>query len=190
MLSHFSLFFPIALLLTAARLLASRPEVGDRAPDFTLTSLQGTTTRLSDIVAKGRVVLLVLRGYPGYQCPICNRQVQDYIRNAQGFADTGAQVVMVYPGPAGNLDERAKEFTAGKKLPENFTFLLDPGYQFTNLYGLRWNAQNETAYPSTFLIDRRGIIFFVKISSSHGERTKATEIIDILKRKTSLPQSQ
>ena len=80
---------------------------------------------------------------------------------------------------------RATEFMANKKLPANFDLLLDPGYDFTNQYGLRWNALNETAYPATFLIDQRGIVFFAKISKSHGGRTNAAEIFDaLLKKKT------
>jgi len=48
--------------------------------------------------------------------------------------------------------------------------MLDPGHTFTNQYGLRWNAPSETAYPSTFLIDKSGLIFFVKIVQEHGAR--------------------
>ncbi len=58
--------------------------------------------------------------------------------------------------------------------------LLDPGYDFTNLYGLRWDAPNETAYPSTFLIDSKGVVFFSKVVKEHGGRTTAAEIIDAL----------
>lgn len=56
--------------------------------------------------------------------------------------------------------------------------LLDPDYEFTNLYGLRWDAPRETAYPSTFLIDGHGVIFFSKIVKEHGGRTTAAEILD------------
>ncbi len=89
-------------------------------------------------------------------------------------------MVMVYPGPPQNLGDRANEFLADKKLPENFDLVLDPGYEFTNLYGLRWDAPRETAYPSTFLIDRQGVIFFSKIVKEHGGRTTAAEILDAL----------
>ena len=58
--------------------------------------------------------------------------------------------------------------------------MLDPGYEFTNLYGLRWDAAQETAYPSTFLIDRQGVVFFSKIVKEHGGRTTATEILDAM----------
>ena len=54
------------------------------------------------------------------------------------------------------------------------------------MYGLRWDAPHETAYPSTFLIDRQGVIFFSKIVKEHGGRTTAAEILDALsKRKPS-----
>jgi len=48
------------------------------------------------------------------------------------------------------------------------------------LYGLRWDAPRETAYPSTFLIDRQGVIFFSMIVKEHGGRTTAAEILDAL----------
>jgi hypothetical protein len=47
----------------------------------------------------------------------------------------------------------------------------------TNQYGLRWDAPHETAYPSTFLIDRKGVVFFRKISHPHGDRTSAADIL-------------
>jgi alkyl hydroperoxide reductase subunit AhpC len=68
-----------------------------------------------------------------------------------------------------------------KTFPNNFDLLLDPGYQFTNLYGLRWDAPKETAYPATFLIDRKGEIFFVKISNSHGGRTTPNELLRVIR---------
>jgi len=148
---------PLFVLAAALPLAAAAPPlVGQKAPDFALSTPEGKSVRLSEAVSKSPVVLVVLRGYPGYQCPYCNRQVQDFIQKAQGFAD------------------------ADKKLPANFDLVLDPGYEFTNLYGLRWDAAQETAYPSTFLIDRQGVVFFSKIVKEHGGRTTATEILDAM----------
>jgi len=173
-------FLAIFYLTVALAPGAERPVLGDKAPEFSLPSLSGETVDLSRARAKGPVVLVVLRGYPGYQCPICNRQVQEFLGAAAEFAKTGAQVLMVYPGPEADLADRAREFTADKEFPDNFHLLLDPGYKFTNLYGLRWKAPRETAYPSTFLIDQTGVIFFAKISDSHGGRTTATTVINAL----------
>lgn len=177
---------PAATLMAAMLMVAgvavagSTPGVGDEASDFSLPSMRGGEARLSDVAAKGPVVLLVLRGFPGYQCPICNRQVQDFISHAEGFAGAGASVLMVYPGPADGLEGKAREFIGEKTLPENFDVLLDPGYTFTNLYGLRWDAPRETAYPSTFLIDKARKVFFARVSKTHGGRTKAAEVVELL----------
>jgi hypothetical protein len=81
---------------------------------------------------------------------------------------------------AQDLGAKANEFLADKKLPENFDLVLHPGYEFTNMYGFRWDAPHETAYPSTFLIDRQGVIFFCKIVKEHGGRTTAAEILDAI----------
>src|SRR5207247_364268 len=69
---------------------AAPPTVGEKARDFTLSTPDGRHMRLSDVMSQGPVVLVVLRGYPGYQCPYCNRQVQDFIQKAQGFVAAGA----------------------------------------------------------------------------------------------------
>ena len=177
-----SLLLPFMMAINSASLHATStpPVVGDKAPDFTLSTLQGKRVRLSEVTAKAPVVLVALRGYPGYQCPLCNQQAHDFLKNAQGFADAKARVILVYPGPPDNLGARAIEFVADKNLPENFDLLLDPGYEFINLYGLRWDAPNETAYPSTFLIDQKKIVFFSKVSKTHGGRTKAAELIEML----------
>src|SRR5260370_4834483 len=139
-----------------------------RGRESPLSTAEGKSVRLSEVILKGPVVLVVLRGYPGYQCPYRNRQVQDFIQKSQGFADAGARVVMVYPGPPQDLGVKASEFLADKKFPDNFDLLLDPGYEFTNLYGLRWDAPHETAYPSPFLINQQCVIFFSKIVKEHG----------------------
>src|SRR5579863_6998112 len=89
-----------------------------------------------------------------------------------------ANVLLVYPGPPAELDQRAKEFLAKQaELPSNIRLVIDPDYKMNNLYGLRWDAPHETAYPSTFILDEQGKILFEKISQSHGNRTTATDVL-------------
>lgn len=171
---------PAALLLMAwpAAASAQTPNVGDKAPDFALSTPEGQPLRLSALTAKGPVVLVVLRGYPGYQCPYCQRQAHDFQVNAAKFAAAGAELLLVYPGPPAELGQRASEFLAPEgKLPANYHLVIDPDYGFTNQYGLRWDAKQETAYPSTFILDGKGVVVFRKISHSHGDRTSAEEIL-------------
>ena len=59
---------PLIVLAAALPLAAAAPPlVGLKAPDFALSTPEGKSPRLSDVVSKGPVVLVVLRGYPGYE---------------------------------------------------------------------------------------------------------------------------
>jgi len=179
---------PRSLLTTAVLLTlslrtspaATTPVVGDAAPNFTLNTLDDKPVDLKQLTAKRPVVLVVLRGWPGYQCPICTRQVQDFTRKAADFAAHGAQVVMVYPGPAADLKAHAGEFIQNKEWPRDFLFVIDPDYTFTTAYGLRWDAKNETAYPSTFIIATDNKVRFAHVSKQHGDRVDSTGALKAL----------
>lgn len=172
----------VALATGVTRLNATpTPQVGATAPDFTLRTLDDRPVSLGSLVRKGPVVLVVLRGWPGYQCPICTKQVRDFAARAAEFRERGAQVVMVYPGPADQLKAHAQEFLQNKDWPAEFLFVVDPDYIFTNAYGLRWEADKETAYPSTFVIARGGRIEFAQVSRTHGGRVAATRALAALK---------
>lgn len=159
---------------------AKAPAVGDTAPDFTLNALDGGAARLSALTAEGPLALVVLRGYPGYQCPICTRMVGEYLARADEFAQAGARVVFVYPGPAEGLTAHAEEFVRGRDYPAHFRFLLDPDFKFTHAYGLRWDAPQETAYPSTFVLDRAGRVAYAKVSTTHGDRAPVADVLAAL----------
>jgi thioredoxin-dependent peroxiredoxin len=153
---------------------------GKMMSDFTLKTLDDRSVRLSDLTAKSEVVLVVLRGWPGYQCPFCTRQAQDFVSNAERFKAAGVQVVMVYPGPADDLKSHATEFFQNKDWPKNFLFVLDPDYSFTKSYGLRWNAPKETACPSTFIISKEGKVTFAHVSKQHGDRVGSDAVLKAL----------
>lgn len=161
----------------------NQPAVGKMAKDFELEAVLGARAgqvKLSEVVKSGPVVLVVLRGFPGYQCPICSRQVGSLISRAKDFAAGDATVLLVYPGSGKDLDQRAREFLKDATLPAPFTLLLDPEYNFTNAYGLRWDAPRETAYPATFVIDSTSKIRYARISQTHGGRAEVADVIAAL----------
>ena len=170
----------VVLLLVSAVALSAQgalPAIGDKARDFTLAKLDGTKVTLSQFQKSGPVVLLMLRGWVGYQCPFCNRQVGDFIAHAAELKDAGATVVLVYPGAADLVHVKAEDFVTGKTMPSNFHFTTDPDLKTVNLYNLRWDAPNETAYPTTLVIDKGGVIRYAKISKSHGDRASAVDVL-------------
>lgn len=158
---------------------SGQPAVGDQAPAVTLTSTLGEPVDLAKTFEDGKTVLVVLRGYPGYQCGICSRVTNGFIQAAPQLAEAGVQVVMVYPGAAAGLGEKADEFLDSKPLPAPLTMVLDPDYALVNAYGLRWDAPRETAYPSTFIITD-GKVEWAKISKSHGGRASAKQVLEAL----------
>jgi thioredoxin-dependent peroxiredoxin len=171
----------ISAFLIGAPAFAQTPAVGAKAPDFTLSTPSGKAIRLSGMQQGHDMVLVVLRGFPGYQCPFCTQQVHDFLEHASGFAAKKTTVLLVYPGPPAHLDQHANEFLAQQpELPSNVVLVTDPDYSVTNLYGLRWNEPDETAYPSTFILDKKGTIVFEKISHAHDDRMSAQDALDHL----------
>jgi peroxiredoxin Q/BCP len=168
-------------LILGASAFAQTPAVGAKAPDFTLSTPTGKAVTLSTEQGEHGLVLVILRGFPGYQCPYCVQQVHDFADHASDFKAKNTRVLLVYPGPHADLDQHAKEFLEKQaELPSNVVLVTDPDYKATNLYGLRWNAPHETAYPSTFILDKKGMIVFEKISHSHGDRMSAQDALDHL----------
>ncbi len=72
-------------------------KVGQTAPDFTLTNVQGQPVKLSDKLAQGPVVLVF---YRGEWCPYCNLTLRTYQKDLSRFQELGAQLVAVSPQTA------------------------------------------------------------------------------------------
>ena len=168
------------LLIGVAFAQPMAPKVGGKAPEFALQDASGMAASLSQERATGAVVLIVGRGWPGYQCPFCTRQFAEFRSHATELQAAGARVLWIYPGPADELAKHASDFTGTEPLPPNFRVLIDPGYTFTKAYGLRWDAPKETAYPATFVIDREGTIRFAQVSLEHGGRTPVADVLKAL----------
>jgi peroxiredoxin len=172
-----------AFSLAADQVESKPPKIGDTIADFEFKTLENEKQTLAELTAKGPLVLVVLRGYPGYQCPVCTKQVADLRVKAKEFEELKANVLLVYPGSAEKLDERAKEFIKNSKLPKPLMLVTDPGYKFIEKLHLRWNAAGETAYPSTFILDRDRKVTYAKISKSHGDRAKTEAVLEVLRSK-------
>ena len=162
--------------------------VGDQAPDFELP-IQGEDEfiSLSELTEDGPVVV-VLRGFPGYQCGICNRQVGAMVNRAKALKSAlggeANRVVLIYPGEetGSALEGRAKQFVGSRRLPEPLVMVRDPGMKMVNEWGLRWDARNETAYPSAYVIGPGRRVKWSKVSKSHGGRASVEDIVQAVKK--------
>ncbi len=155
-------------------------EVGEEIAEFKLMSSAGEEVKLSEVTKETPVVLIVMRGFPGYQCPLCTRQVQEIVSHRKELAAKNAQVLLLYPGPGRMLEKQAREFIGKSKLPDNIRLLLDPDLMVTKTLGLRWDEEGETSYPSTLIIDQSRVLRFMHISKSHGDRTPVATVLEEL----------
>ncbi|HTO54760.1 MAG TPA: peroxiredoxin [Myxococcota bacterium] len=105
----------------------STPEVGDRAPDFSLASNRGPL-QLSALLRKGPVLLVF---YPGDDTPVCTKQLCNYRDNLGVFDKLGIQVVALNP----QSEESHGKFADKHRLP--FPVAADAGGTVTRAYGAR-----------------------------------------------------
>ena len=184
----------VAAALAVTPALASDAEkkqplkVGEQAVDFSLPVVgtdqqegQDQVVKLSAQYADGPVVLVVLRGFPGYQCPACTRQVGTLVNHAETLGEQAKRVILVYPGEPKLLERHAQDFLSWPTLPEPLVMVRDEGMEMVSDWGLRWEAPQETAYPATYVIDKSGKIRWSKISDSHHGRSTPQEILKALK---------
>ena len=105
----------------------STPEIGARAPDFTLPSTRGPL-QLSKLLGKGPVLLVF---YPGDDTPVCTKQLCNYRDNLGVFEKLGVQVVALNP----QSEESHGKFAEKHRLP--FPVAADAGGEVTRAYGAR-----------------------------------------------------
>jgi peroxiredoxin len=105
--------------------MASVPDVGDAAPDFTLPSTRGTIT-LSKALEQGAVLLVF---YPGDDTPVCTKQLCNYRDNLDLFRDLGVQVIAINP----QSEDSHRKFADKHQLP--FPVVADAGKAVCTTYG-------------------------------------------------------
>ena len=141
---------------------AKIPQIGDKAPDFTLESIDGKSISISDF--RGKTVLIV---FTSVNCKECEDQMP-YLIGAYQQANGELVVLDIYHMI---YDTRIIQDYVTKKQFTTFPALPDPENKVANTYG-------ATRFPPTnFIIDSAGIIRYKKIGPFQSQE----EIEDILK---------
>lgn len=168
----------------ASRVDAAEPlAVGAKAINFELPIVgHDDYLELKEAYKQGPVVVVVLRGYPGYQCPRCRGQFSGIVNRAKAFSKTAARVIVVYPGDGPQLARRAQAFLGSRRLIEPIVIVRDDAMEMVTQWGLRWDSPRETAYPATYVIDKNGRVAWSKVSRSHADRATTEEIITALRK--------
>ncbi len=147
------LFFGIILLLsvlvlagcndsTTAQQVSAGGVVGNMAPDFTLTDMQGQQVSLSQL--RGKVVLL---NFWATWCPPCREEMPSMEQLHREFGSKGLVILAV------NVEKNGRQVVEQflQRTPYSFPILIDDKNVAQNTYGV-------FRFPESFLIDRNGVI--------------------------------
>jgi thioredoxin-dependent peroxiredoxin len=137
--------------MTAAA--AARLAPGDKAPDFTLPTDDGSTLSLAQL--RGRKV--VLYAYPAAMTPGCTKQACDFRDSLASLQAAGYEVVGISP----DRPEKLAKFRERDAL--TFPLVSDPDKSVLTAYGAFGEKQmyGKTvtgAIRSTFVVDETGRI--------------------------------
>jgi cytochrome c biogenesis protein CcmG, thiol:disulfide interchange protein DsbE len=142
------------------------PQQGFLAPDFDLKTPTGESVKLSDL--RGQAVLVNLWAT---WCPPCRAEMKSIEKVYNEYKERGFTVLainMTYQ------DEPLAVMPFVKEQGLSFPILLDETSATADAYQLR-------SLPSSFFIDRKGIIDEVVIGGPMAEALLRTRIEDILK---------
>lgn len=132
--------FILALFLLGACSQSSAVEIGQKAPEFSLSDINGKTVSLSDF--KEKVVIL---DFFASWCPPCKQEIPDFIELQKAYGDKGFAMI----GVALENAREAKDFAV--KALINYPVLVDDE-KVSNSYG------PIRSIPTTFILDKAGKI--------------------------------
>lgn len=147
--------------------------IGDKAPNFTLTNKDGREVTLSDFLGKK----VVLYFYPKDNTPGCTRQACAFAGLFGEFEQRGAAVIGISKDSVASHQKFAEKYN----LP--FILLADPERKAIEAYGV-WQEKKLYGKTSmgvartTFIIDEGGKI--AKIMNKVKPDTNAQEILNEL----------
>jgi peroxiredoxin Q/BCP len=149
-------------------------EEGNKAPDFTLPTHDGTKLKLSSL--RGSPVVLYF--YPKDDTPGCTLEACGFRDAKAKLAKHGAVVLGVSP----DSPESHEKFRAKYKLP--FALLADEGHKVAEKYGA-WREKNMYGKKSmgiarsTFVIDAVGTV--VKVFKAVKVDGHDEQVLEVLK---------
>src|SRR5262249_27076362 len=129
-------FVLVGALLTHAAEPAKGPkvEVGAKAPAFSIKDAAGKTIDLSELTAKGPVLVRLPCG-----CSGCDKELAYFQQIHKAYKDQGLQCLFVFKEPDAKMAAYAKD----KKL--NMLYAVDPK-------GKSWDVFQTKTMPTNFLI--------------------------------------
>lgn len=149
MFSRIALFTALAGMTLSATAFAS-VEVGQPAPDFSLTGADGKTHSLADY--RGQTVVLE---WNNPECPFVKKHYGGNMQKQQADAVAGGAVWLTInsgaPGKQGQLDAASANAYIARTSAKQSAYLLDPDGKAGHAYGARTT-------PHMYVVDATGVL--------------------------------
>ena len=145
-------------------------KVGDKAPDFTLSSQMGDKVTLSEYFGKKNIVLYF---YPKDETRGCTREACEFRDRYDVFTGLGAEVL----GVSSDTLESHKSFATHYGLP--FLLLSDVEGDVRKLYGVP-SSMGIIPGRVTYIIDKKGVVRHIFNSQFQPEK-HIKEALKVLK---------
>ncbi len=144
MIKFTTLFTAILLgFVISTSVLADNPDVGQMAPDFEITQMDGTQFKLSDYKGKKSVYLVFWNTW----CTFCMKKIPKLKAAQLNLADD-IQIIAVNTT---NKDSVEESIEFQKRFEITYPLAFDHGKTVTDLYNV-WGT------PTEFIIDINGVI--------------------------------
>lgn len=156
----------IVLSAGGTQTVTAAPQEGFLAPDFSLQSITGETYTLSDL--RGQAVVINLWAT---WCPPCRAEMPALQKMYEEYGDQGLVILAVNSTVQ---DDAAAIAPFASEYGLTFPILLDGA-------GLATSAYQVRSLPSSYFIDRQGIVRKVIIGGPMSEALLRTRIEDLLK---------
>jgi peroxiredoxin len=166
-------------------------KVGDRAPDFELPDARGKKVKLSELRARGPVVVTWYRG--GW-CPYCNIALRGFQKRLPEIRAEGASLVAISPEMPDN------SLSTAEKGHLEFEVLSDSGNKVADAYGVAYKVPRVIAEQSkarlakhngddsgtlplgvTYVIDHEGIIRYAFVDADYRKRAEPSDVLAALR---------
>lgn len=167
--------------------------VGDRAPEFHLTSVTGEDVSLSGLLRQGPVILVWYRG--GW-CPYCNIYLHGLQKRLSEIEALGAQLVAIstelpkkslVTKEKGMLNFRVLSDSEGRTA-KNYKILYElPGFvvQHYNLAAklTEYNGDDSYTLPlaASYVINTQGVVEYAYLDADYRNRAPIDDLIDAIR---------
>ncbi|MBY0450360.1 MAG: peroxiredoxin family protein [Cyanobacteria bacterium] len=167
-----NLKMPSLVTLSEAYTFLTPVPVGQKAPVFSERDGNGKAVHLNDFRGKKNVVLIF---YQGSFCHVCGKQLESFQTLLDSFSKHNTEVI----GISADDDLHTQETIGEHGI--TFSLIPDPQKALIKLYGVPNMAKNGLAWPSLFIVDKRGVIT-TSYATKDSHRLSGAETLSLIQK--------